>query len=63
MFLVTEAARGPLPYFCGVIPLMNEWRSWPLARWSEVAEAAKNGCPVSKAYAGSMKITLDVKVI
>ena len=20
---------------------MNEWRSWPLARWSEVAEAAK----------------------
>ncbi|MGA1380422.1 MAG: 1-deoxy-D-xylulose-5-phosphate synthase N-terminal domain-containing protein [Schleiferiaceae bacterium] len=24
-----------------MIPLMNEWRSWPVARWSEVAEAAK----------------------
>jgi osmotically inducible protein OsmC len=32
------------------------------AAFPEVAEAAKNGCPVSKAYAGSMKITLDVTV-
>ncbi|MGA1398000.1 MAG: 1-deoxy-D-xylulose-5-phosphate synthase N-terminal domain-containing protein, partial [Schleiferiaceae bacterium] len=24
-----------------MIPLMNEWRSWPVARWSEVADAAK----------------------
>lgn len=33
------------------------------AAFPEVAELAKTNCPVSKAYAGSMKITLDVKVV
>lgn len=33
------------------------------AGFREAAETAKGTCPVSKAYAGSMKITLDVKVV
>lgn len=33
------------------------------AGFREAAETAKNTCPVSKAYAGSMAVTLDVKVV
>jgi osmotically inducible protein OsmC len=33
------------------------------AGFREAAETAKNSCPVSKAYAASMAVTLDVKVV
>jgi osmotically inducible protein OsmC len=33
------------------------------AGFREAAETAKNSCPVSKAYAASMAVTLDIKVI
>jgi osmotically inducible protein OsmC len=33
------------------------------AGFREAAETAKNSCPVSKAYAASMAVTLDIKVL
>lgn len=33
------------------------------AAFPEVAELAKTNCPVSKAYAGSMQITLETKIV
>jgi osmotically inducible protein OsmC len=33
------------------------------AGFREAAETAKNSCPVSKAYAASMQVTLDIKVV
>lgn len=33
------------------------------AGFREAAETAKNSCPVSKAYAASMKVTLEIKVV
>ena len=41
----------------GVVPGIDE------ARFLELAEGAKTGCPVSKAFAGNLPITLDATLV